>query len=150
MITLITGDLFTTPDLDALAQGVNCAGKMGKGIAVEFKKRWPGMFHAYAGLCAKGELFPGNIFSYRAGDGPWIYCLATQWKPGPCATLGAVWASTRALVRSAEQRGLRRVGMPRIGTWLGGLEWVEVLPLLTRAAEGSAVELVVVTLPEAR
>jgi O-acetyl-ADP-ribose deacetylase (regulator of RNase III) len=34
-----TGDLFAQPDLTALAHGCNCAGAMGKGIAVPFKQR---------------------------------------------------------------------------------------------------------------
>jgi O-acetyl-ADP-ribose deacetylase (regulator of RNase III) len=43
-----------------------------------------------------------------------------------------------------------RLGIPRIGAGLGGLEWTDVAEVLTRAADESAVELVVVTFPAAR
>jgi hypothetical protein len=42
----VKGDLFGASGLGALAQGCNCAGAMGKGIAVEFRKRFPEMHAA--------------------------------------------------------------------------------------------------------
>src|SRR5438067_2361963 len=49
------GDIFATPDLRAYAHGCNCAGTMDSGIAVAFKKRWPGMFDEYSPRCADGR-----------------------------------------------------------------------------------------------
>lgn len=149
MLTLSTGDLFTTPGLDALAHGVNCAGKMGKGIAVEFRRRWPRMYTRYQQLCQNHELFPGNIFSFRAKEDLWIYNLATQDQPGPRASLDAIWLATCAMAASMSLKGIQRVGLPRIGCGLGGLRWEDVHPLLKKVAERyPAVELVVVSRPE--
>jgi len=50
-VQIINADLFRVKS-DAYAHGVNCQGKMGKGVAVEFKKRWPEMYKAYQKKCA--------------------------------------------------------------------------------------------------
>jgi O-acetyl-ADP-ribose deacetylase (regulator of RNase III) len=47
------------------AHGVNGAGAMGKGIAVQFKKSWPNMFAEYERLCKAGQFFPGMIYAYE-------------------------------------------------------------------------------------
>ena len=45
--TFVKGDLFRQEGLRALAHGCNCAGAMGKGIAVEFRERFPKMYAEY-------------------------------------------------------------------------------------------------------
>jgi hypothetical protein len=37
----VKGDLFRDASLGGLAHGCNCAGAMGKGIALEFRARFP-------------------------------------------------------------------------------------------------------------
>jgi hypothetical protein len=39
-LTFKSGDMFSEP-VDALVNTVNCVGVMGKGVALEFKRRWP-------------------------------------------------------------------------------------------------------------
>lgn len=46
MIREGTGDLLNA-DVDALVNTVNTVGVMGKGIALQFKRRYPGNFRAY-------------------------------------------------------------------------------------------------------
>lgn len=41
--TFVQGDMFAMPHIRALAHGCNGAGAMGKGIAVEFRPRFPAM-----------------------------------------------------------------------------------------------------------
>ena len=36
---------------NVFSHGVNCVGTFGKGIAVEFKRRWPDMFKDYHSNC---------------------------------------------------------------------------------------------------
>lgn len=135
MLTEIRGDLFTL-DIDALAHGVNCMGVMGAGIAVEFKRRWPVMFHLYRTACLNGTLRPGTCLPCAATSPRWIYCLATQPRPGPCAMLPAIEGAVRGMVRHACAANVRRVGMPHIGCGFGGLRWDEVRPIVERASEG--------------
>lgn len=51
------GDLFDAVDVDALAHGCNCAGAMGAGIVVEFRRRWPAMFEESRRRCAAGDVW---------------------------------------------------------------------------------------------
>ena len=52
------GDLLKQQDVDAIVNTVNCVGVMGKGIALQFKKKWPANFKAYATACKAGEIPP--------------------------------------------------------------------------------------------
>lgn len=148
-VRYVTGDLFEQP-VPALAHGVNCAGAMGKGIAVEFKKRWPAMYREYFQRCARGDLHPGGVFSYPTDSGPYsmIYNLATQahWRTG--ATLEVVgWCISNLLIQ-ADRHAIQKIAMPRIGCGLGGLEWKAVQAEVERIANNNEIELIVVSLPE--
>jgi O-acetyl-ADP-ribose deacetylase (regulator of RNase III) len=147
-LTMITGDLFEL-GLPALGHGCNCAGAMGAGIAVEFKRRFPAMYQEYRSRCRQGRFVPGEIFVWEAPDVV-IYNLATQPIPGPSATLQAIDTSIRAALADAEHRRIARLGVPRIGAGLGGLGWNDVAAVLARASESSTVELIAVSLPPTR
>ena len=48
------GDIFESECL-TIVNTVNCVGVMGKGIALEFKKRYPEMFLDYVNMCNAGQ-----------------------------------------------------------------------------------------------
>lgn len=59
MITYIEkGDIFTLTDVTSFAHGCNCAGAMGKGIALQFRNKYPEMYLEYKELCKTGNIFP--------------------------------------------------------------------------------------------
>ena len=45
------GDIFRIDGVSSYAHGCNCAGAMGKGIAVQFKSKYPDMYLEYKQLC---------------------------------------------------------------------------------------------------
>jgi O-acetyl-ADP-ribose deacetylase (regulator of RNase III) len=141
-----TGDLFAQPDLTALAHGCNCAGAMGKGIAVPFKQRWPKMYAEYKARCADGRFTVGDVFVWRDGATT-VFNLGTEthWRTG--ARIEHIEAAVGAMAREAAALGVTRVGMPRIGAGLGGLDWRDVRAALERATAGTGLTLVVVSLP---
>ena len=47
-----------------MGNAVNCVGVMGKGIALEFKRRYPEMYNEYRRLCKEGLLKPGKPYLY--------------------------------------------------------------------------------------
>ena len=51
-----------------LVNTVNCVGIMGKGIALEFKKRFPDMFEDYEARCRRGEV--STVDSQLPDQGP--------------------------------------------------------------------------------
>jgi len=140
--TFVKGDLFETPGIRAYAHGCNCAGAMGAGIAVAFKKRWPRMFEEYAVRCADGRFRLGDVFVWNEGEVV-VYNLATQehWKTK--ARLPALKVAAKKMVELAAAVGVERIGLPRIGAGLGGLEWGRVKSLLGEIGEQTPVTLVV-------
>lgn len=140
--TFLKGDLFHHEGLPALAHGCNCAGAMGKGIAVEFRKRFPAMYEEYRRRCSDGRFRLGDVFTWSEGERT-VFNLGTQRTWQTKAQLGAVESATREMVRVAEERGLPRIGLPRIGAGLGGLAWRDVRDLLERIGSETNVELVV-------
>ena len=140
--TFISGDLFAHPGLPALAHGCNCAGAMGKGIATEFRDRYPAMYQEYKARCSDGRFTPGDAFVWHEGELT-IFNLGTQKTWRSKATLGAVEKSLATMIRLAEEQGLERVGLPRIGAGLGRLPWQDVRALLERLGAETNLELVV-------
>ena len=47
---ILIGNIFDT-SMKTLVNTVNCVGVMGKGIALEFKKRFPDIYKEYVKLC---------------------------------------------------------------------------------------------------
>ena len=52
---ILLGNIFDSK-CSTLVNTVNCVGVMGKGIALEFKKRYPYMFSEYQLLCKEGRV----------------------------------------------------------------------------------------------
>lgn len=149
-VRYITGDLFAALGHAALGHGVNCRGYMGAGIAPQFRRRWPAMFHAYQRECASGRLTLGGMMPWRDPQtGQVIYNLATQERPGPYATLAAIESALTLTVQHAYWNEVGRVAIPRLGAGLGGLKWREVREVVEKVAGPSPVEVTVVTLPRA-
>jgi O-acetyl-ADP-ribose deacetylase (regulator of RNase III) len=59
-----SGDLFDC-GAHAIVNTVNCVGVMGKGIALEFKKRYPAMFTEYAKLCRRKYIHTGTMWVWH-------------------------------------------------------------------------------------
>ena len=141
-IKYVKGDLLQTSGLNALAHGCNCAGAMGKGIAVGFKERWPKMYLAYKDKCRNGDFDVGDVFLWEE-CGYTIFNLGTQksWKIK--ATKDALVRSIDSMLAIAESRSIRQIGMPMIGAGLGGLNGLEVKEVVSELVEGYNVDLIV-------
>ena len=146
MIEERIGDLFAQEDLKALAHGCNCAGAMGKGIAVGFKERYPQMYKLYQSFCKAGAV-PGEVFPYYDRDTDVvIYNLMTQRHWTTPATIEAIEQSVRTMMEMLQDIQIKTVGIPKIGCGLGGLDWKDVQPLLEKISEEYKVTIVVVSL----
>lgn len=71
MIRFKTGDSFGD-DAEALVNAVNCVGVMGRGLALQFTRRFPDSFGAYDAKCKPREIQPGRVFVFGTSllDGP--------------------------------------------------------------------------------
>lgn len=126
------GDLFTS-DAPALGHGVNCKGLMGAGIAIQFRRGYPGMYAEYRKLCVEKLLRPGQIYPYRAGDRT-IVNIASQEYPGPDASLRWLELGLSAALEYCVERELAALAIPRIGCGIGGLAWLDAKHVMTEVA----------------
>lgn len=148
VLSLRTGDLFTS-EAHALAHGVNTQGRMGSGIAKQFRLTYPEMFSEYQRICHDGLLAPGGLFPWRIpGEERWVYNLASQELSGPNARVEWVAASAAAMIEHAEKHAVPSVALPRIGAGIGALSWSAVEPVLSDLAQTTSVQIEVWTLPE--
>lgn len=132
-ITYKRGNLIDDP-ADALVNTVNCVGRMGKGIALAFKQRYPRMFAEYRRRCFLGAVVPGEMDFYLTARGRWLVNFPTKrhWREGSrlddirsgLAALRA-WLCSRPAVRS--------IAVPALGCANGGLRWVDVRPEIEAA-----------------
>ena len=76
MITYLKGDIFSSP-AQVLINTVNTVGVMGKGVALEFKKRYPEMFSAYERVCKAKQLEIGKLFLWK-GPEKWVLMFPTK------------------------------------------------------------------------
>lgn len=140
-----TGDLFQAAegDADALAHGCNCAGAMGRGIAVEFKRRWPEMYEEYRRQCKDGRFNLGGVLPWGTPEGLVVYNLGTQAHWRTRAQLTAVGSAVSAMLDHATANGIRRIAMPRIAAGLGGLDWADVEQVINDALKGTDIRITV-------
>lgn len=130
MIQFMRGNLFDVR-ADILVNTVNCVGVMGKGVALEFKNRYPAMFFAYRAACARGDLRIGTIHVWHRDV--WIINLPTKkdWRNTSeyeCIEAGLI--ALRNYLR--EQSRAYSVAMPPPGCGNGGLDWARVKPMIEK------------------
>jgi len=130
MVTYIEfGNIFNLQGISNYAHGCNCAGAMGKGIALQFKNKFPKMYIEYKRLC-KEELFSlGDIYTYDYGNGT-VFNLGSQktWKTK--ADINAIESSLIKMLSYAQQNNILKIALPKIGAGLGGLNWNDVKSLI--------------------
>lgn len=126
MITHVTGDLLAS-DEKFIAHGVNCLGLMGAGIAKAIAVKHPVVEKVYREECTERRLLPGGCLAVmdKAAD-RYVFNLATQNSPGRDATYWRVAMAFGNMFEHCVAWGIKRVGIPRIGCGIGGLDWEPV------------------------
>jgi O-acetyl-ADP-ribose deacetylase (regulator of RNase III) len=124
--------------VQAFAQGCNCQGSMGAGIAMGFRERYPQMYEEYRRRCkATPRLFNlGDAWLWKDERRPWVFNLGTQ--EGYWHARASYEAIEEALTRMralAKAEGGERLAIPRIGVGYGGLSWKKVRPIIERVFE---------------
>lgn len=119
------GDIFSLKGVSSYAHGCNCAGAMGKGIALQFRNRYPVMYKEYKLLCQSGQFNPGDVFDYNYGEG-YVYNLATQQSWRTQAKIEYIKSALNEMCKLAISQNVKSIAMPAIGAGLAGLHWEEV------------------------
>ena len=123
------GDLFES-HAQVLVNTVNCVGVMGKGIAKEFKKRFPYMFDEYKLLCEEKKIRPGVPYMYSNLAQQYILNFPTKdhWKSP--SKLSYVIAGLDWFRAHYKEYNISSVAFPPLGCGNGGLSWSVVGPLM--------------------
>lgn len=134
MVTYINeGNIFNIPGVNNYAHGCNCAGAMGKGIAVQFKEKFPEMYLQYKKLCKSGAFALGEVFMYNYGDGM-VFNLGTQQSWTTQAEISAVDAAIGKMLQLAAENQVKQIALPKIGAGLGKLDWESVKQVINEQA----------------
>jgi O-acetyl-ADP-ribose deacetylase (regulator of RNase III) len=123
-------------DVEALVNTVNTVGVMGKGVALQFKIAYPAMFKEYQKACKLGQVKIGNMFVYQnstISNPKFIINFPTKvhWKQD--SDLNYVSKGLKDLIIEIKSRNIKSIALPPLGCGMGGLNWIEVLPLIRQA-----------------
>jgi O-acetyl-ADP-ribose deacetylase (regulator of RNase III)/uncharacterized protein YwgA len=128
MKTLV-GDILKSK-AQTLINTVNCVGVMGKGIAQEFKKRFPEMFEDYLRRCERKEIRLGVPYIYKTLIMPQIINFPTKehWKS--VSKSSDIEKGLDYLMSHYRQWGITSLAVPPLGCGNGQLEWKVIGPLI--------------------
>jgi len=120
------GCIFSDPS-PVIGNPVNCMGVMGKGLALQFKQRYPAYYDLYRMACYRGELSTaGDVAVTTLGSAEkTILSIATKthWKSrSDPRDIKRALGTIRSLIIANEWK---RVSLPALGCGLGGLSFVD-------------------------
>jgi len=123
------GNIFNTSAM-AVVNTVNCVGAMGKGIALDFKMRFPMMFKAYQKICFEHKLHPGQILPYHDDDFLILnFAIKDDWKDP--SKVEWIEETLQKFVQNYKRLGVTSVAFPWMGAMNGGLP-IEIIKKIMR------------------
>lgn len=125
----LNGNIFNTKAM-AIVNTVNCIGAMGKGIALEYKLRYPEMFEEYQKICEKHLLKPGQILPYRKNK-PYILNFAIKDDWHQPSKVEWITSTLIKFSNSYENMGITSIAFPWMGAMNGGIP-LEIIKKLMR------------------
>jgi O-acetyl-ADP-ribose deacetylase (regulator of RNase III) len=135
-IKITEGDLLQQSDVDAIVNTVNCVGVMGKGIALQFKKKWPTNFKEYASACKRKEVRPGKMHVYHAGalaTPKYVINFPTKDHWRGKSKVEFITEGLKDLLAVIKELDIQSIAIPPLGCGNGGLDWNLVKTLIEDA-----------------
>lgn len=129
MIQYTTGNILES-SAEALVNTVNTVGVMGKGIALQFKERFPNNNKVYVKACKSKELVIGKLLITEEGDvftGHKLivnFPTKTNWRlPSEYCYIDFGLQTLKAEIL---RRCIKSIAIPPLGAGNGGLDWNKV------------------------
>ena len=138
MISYTTGNILEA-EADCLVNTVNCDGYMGKGIAYQFKLRFPDNNKQYEKECRTKKLRPGSLFVFQE-DGKTIINFPTKDKWREKSKEEYIEEGMQKLVRILPGLKVGTVAIPPLGCGNGGLNWNRVKMIISEKLRSVADE----------
>lgn len=121
MLTYLDISLFESP-AQTLVNIVNTVGVMGKGIAADFKRIFPGMFKEYRELCERKELEIGKLFIYRTANKIIVnFPTKRHWREK--SHIEYIKKGLEKFSKRYLDYGISSVSFPQLGCGHGELDW---------------------------
>jgi O-acetyl-ADP-ribose deacetylase (regulator of RNase III) len=146
MIIYKQGDIFLE-NVEAIVNPVNCVGVMGKGLALQFKQKYPDNFKNYREACLQKVVKLGQIHTYinpqTTSNPRYIFNFPTKyhWKnksQSDDIRIGLIQLAY--LIRIFQ---IKSIAIPPLGCGLGGLKWEDVKSLIEQHLESSSAKIIV-------
>jgi O-acetyl-ADP-ribose deacetylase (regulator of RNase III)/uncharacterized protein YwgA len=134
MVKVLIGNLFESK-AQTWVNTVNTVGVMGKGIALEFKKRFPDMYKDYVRRCNRGDVKLGKPYLFKSLLPPWVLNFPTKDHWRSVAKLESISQGLEYLLQNYQQWEITSLAVPPLGCGEGQLEWRIVGPTLFRYLE---------------
>ena len=128
MIEYKNGNIFFE-DADAIVNTVNCVGVMGRGLALQYKNKFPQNFKEYALACKEGQVVPAKMFVFQTGqltNTKYIINFPTKryWKgKSKIEDIENGLDDLRGLIDKLQ---IKSIAIPQLGSRIGGLSWMNV------------------------
>lgn len=130
MVTFVTGNMFDSP-AQALTNPVNCVGASGKGLSLEFDRRYPELSKDYKKRCEKGLVKPGFPYLWENDEAQVLnFPTKRHWRGR--SRFEDIEAGLKYLAGQYQQMGIYTLALPALGCGYGGLEWKDVKPLIEK------------------
>ncbi|MBR5581229.1 MAG: macro domain-containing protein [Treponema sp.] len=141
MISFKEGDIFDSP-AQCLVNTVNCEGFMGKGIAYQFKEKFPENNRNYVFACKTKSLTVGNVLFFSE-KGKIIANFPTKDKWREKSQYSYIKEGLENLARGIESRNIASIAIPPLGCGNGGLDWNIVKKMITSQFQDLSVDVTI-------
>ncbi len=130
----ITGNMLEA-DTEALVNTVNTVGVMGKGIALQFKERFPLNFKIYVAASKKGEIRVGKMLVVKENtlNGEKLiinFPTKTDWFRK--SQYIYIENGLKNLAKVIEEYEIKSIAIPPLGCGNGGLKWDKIKPMINK------------------
>ena len=120
-------------DTEALVNTVNTVGVMGKGVALQFKEKYPLNYKLYREACEEKKVEIGKMFiteTGQIGHPKYIINFPTKQHWKGFSKLEYVEKGLDNLVNLINSLNIKSIAIPPLGCGNGGLQWSVVKPLI--------------------
>ena len=130
MLSYIQGDLLSSP-AQVQVNTVNTVGVMGKGIALQFKNKYPAMFRSYQKVCENHSLDIGNLYLWKSPE-KWILMFPTKKHWRNPSKIEYIESGLKKFVENYDKLQIESIAFPKLGCGNGNLDWNIVRPVMER------------------
>lgn len=128
MFKYVSGNILES-SAECLVNTVNCEGFMGKGIAYQFKLRFPENNNDYVKACRSNKLTIGKIHTFKE-DEKMIINFPTKDRWREKSKVEYIHEGMKEVIKYISNHGIKSIAIPPLGCGNGGLQWAEIKPLI--------------------